>query len=210
MVYVTLLVNEIDKNSWYYLGNDGKMRTGWIKDNGNWYYLNNDGTMATNTTIDNCYINEKGLIEETPNNAKSSVNSDTYESSVNSKYIVTSFEQAKNIILKEDGQYIKKLNREMAKDNAYIQLDNYKEETIDDMAGGWGIPNEECYTICINNYYNGQLDTDSGAYLVGRKTGNVYIVPHQGCFSAYQIKNNQVFKRFKWPGPDADPLPEWR
>ena len=55
-----------DKNSWYYLGNDGKMRSGWIKDKDQWYYLNSDGTMATNTTIEGCYINSNGLIEETP------------------------------------------------------------------------------------------------------------------------------------------------
>lgn len=68
-----------DKNSWYYLGPDGKMRTGWIKDNGKWYYLNTDGTMATNTTVDGCYINENGLIEETPLNTtkQNSVSKDT-------------------------------------------------------------------------------------------------------------------------------------
>lgn len=61
-----------DKNKWYYLGSDGKMRTGWIKYNDKWYYLNNDGTMATNTTVDGNYINENGLIEETPKPKESS------------------------------------------------------------------------------------------------------------------------------------------
>ena len=58
-----------DKNSWYYLGTDGKMRTGWIKDKDTWYYLNSDGSMATNTTVDGCYLNASGLIEDTPSNS---------------------------------------------------------------------------------------------------------------------------------------------
>jgi hypothetical protein len=57
-----------DKNLWYYLGNDGKMRTGWIQDKSNWYYLNSDGSMATNTTVDGCYLNTDGQIQETPSN----------------------------------------------------------------------------------------------------------------------------------------------
>jgi hypothetical protein len=61
-----------DKNSWYYLGDDGKMRTGWIKNKDQWYYLNTDGTMATNTTVDGCYLNSNGLIEDTPTKAKQS------------------------------------------------------------------------------------------------------------------------------------------
>lgn len=198
-----------DKYSWYYLGADGKMRTGWIKDNGNWYYLNNDGTMATNATVDNCYLNEKGLIEETPSNSKSSVNNDSSGNTGESKYVVTSFEQAKNIILKEDGQYLNNKSKEMSKYNAYFQLDYHKRETIKDVCGkSWGIPNEKCFTICINTYYNGQPDADNGAYLVGMETGNVYIIPHQGCSSAYQIKNNQVAKKFSWLGPETSH--DWR
>lgn len=54
------------KNKWYYLGSDGKMRTGWIQDQDKWYYLNNDGTMATNMTVDGCYLNENGIIADTP------------------------------------------------------------------------------------------------------------------------------------------------
>ncbi|WP_459482603.1 hypothetical protein [Clostridium saccharoperbutylacetonicum] len=61
-----------DKNSWYYLGDNGKMRTGWIKNKYQWYHLNTDGTMATNTTVDGCYLNSNGLIEDTPTKAKQS------------------------------------------------------------------------------------------------------------------------------------------
>jgi len=63
-----------DQNSWYYLGSDGKMRTGWIKNNDKWYYLSSNGKMVTNTTIDGCYLNENGIIEETPSNTVSQNN----------------------------------------------------------------------------------------------------------------------------------------
>lgn len=55
-----------DKNKWFYLGSDGKMRTGWIQDQSKWYYLKSDGTMATNTTIDGFYLNESGVMIDTP------------------------------------------------------------------------------------------------------------------------------------------------
>jgi hypothetical protein len=64
-----------DKNLWYYLGSDGKMRTGWIKDKDNWYYLNSDGSMATNKTVDGCYLNANGLIEDPPSNYTTKNNS---------------------------------------------------------------------------------------------------------------------------------------
>ncbi len=201
-----------DKNSWYYLGSDGKMRTGWIKDNETWYYLNKDGVMATNTTVDNCYLNEKGVIENTPKNTNAaSSNNDSSTSESDSNHPVYSLEDAKNIILKEDGAYIKKVNNELAKNHAYAQLDIYKQTTITDIVGSsWNIPNEKCYAILLMPYYNGESDADSGTYLVGKETGNVYMIPHQGCFSAYQIKNNQVVKRFRWLGPNEDSHHEWR
>ena len=33
-------------NKWYYLGNDGKMVTGWKQIGGVWYYMDADGAMA--------------------------------------------------------------------------------------------------------------------------------------------------------------------
>ncbi|MCE5221770.1 MAG: cadherin-like beta sandwich domain-containing protein [Clostridium sp.] len=41
---------------WYYLNNDGSMRTGWLLDGGKWYYLNTNGTMQTGWLI---YSNSK-------------------------------------------------------------------------------------------------------------------------------------------------------
>jgi glucan-binding YG repeat protein len=34
-------------NKWYYTNSSGEMQTGWIKDKNVWYYLNNDGVMQT-------------------------------------------------------------------------------------------------------------------------------------------------------------------
>lgn len=78
----------VQKNdAWYYLRNDGKMRTGWIKDKDQWYYLNEDGTMATNVTIDGCYLNYKGIMEDTPSPSKSNTNSGSNSSSQKSNDI---------------------------------------------------------------------------------------------------------------------------
>ncbi|MFT8351661.1 hypothetical protein [Clostridium saccharoperbutylacetonicum] len=195
-----------DKNSWYYLGADGKMRVGWIKDNNVWYYLNNDGTMATNTTVDNCYINEKGTIEETPANSQNSAKTDDSSNTTRSKYAVTTFEQAKQIVLREDGAYIKKL----ANPGNYIQFTPLKEDPPGDYSNSWGFPNEDFFTLPIDEYSNGVLGDEYGAYLVGKETGNVYIIPHQGCFSAYQIKNNKVAKEFRWLGQNESPYHNWR
>jgi len=35
--------------NWYYFGNDGFMKTGWIMVGNNWYYLNRNGALITNT-----------------------------------------------------------------------------------------------------------------------------------------------------------------
>jgi hypothetical protein len=197
-----------DKNSWYYLGADGKMRVGWIKDNGVWYYLNTDGTMATNTTVDNCYINEKGTIEETPANSQTSAKTNDSSNTTRSKYAVTTFEQAKQIALREDGAYINKL----ADPSTHIQLTPFNDQ--DHIADGssYGFPTEEFFTLLIDEYSNstGEMEFESGEYLVGKESGNVYILPHQGCFSAYQIKNNKVAKEFRWPGKDESPNHSWR
>ena len=46
-----------DKDKWYYLNEDGSMKTGWIQSSssGKWYYLNSDGSMAHDTTTSDGY-----------------------------------------------------------------------------------------------------------------------------------------------------------
>lgn len=40
------------KGYWYYMDQSGAMQTGWLKDNNKWYFLLPNGAMATNTVID--------------------------------------------------------------------------------------------------------------------------------------------------------------
>jgi hypothetical protein len=45
---------------WYYFGEDGYMKTGWIKYDDKSYYLNSDGSMAHDTTIDGLTLGSDG------------------------------------------------------------------------------------------------------------------------------------------------------
>lgn len=50
---------------WYYLNNDGSMKTGWLFDGKQWYYLNTNGTMQTGWLISSnskYYLNENGTM----------------------------------------------------------------------------------------------------------------------------------------------------
>lgn len=48
--------------NWYYLGEDGAIKEGWINSKGNWYYIYSDGLMAKDTTTpDGYYVNKKGI-----------------------------------------------------------------------------------------------------------------------------------------------------
>lgn len=71
---------------WYFFGQDGYMKTGWIQDsNGKWYYLNSDGSMANNTTIDGYTIGSDGAwIQRTQNNSQQSTTTKNILSNVNS------------------------------------------------------------------------------------------------------------------------------
>lgn len=50
----------LNGQKWYYFDGNGKMATGWFKDNGEWYYFYSDGSMASNTTIDGYRLNASG------------------------------------------------------------------------------------------------------------------------------------------------------
>ena len=43
-----------------YLEPDGRMKTGWLNDNGSWYYLDSDGSMAVNRIVDGWNIGQDG------------------------------------------------------------------------------------------------------------------------------------------------------
>lgn len=114
--------------------------------------------------------------------------------------------EAKELILKEDGKYISKIT------NKNIKLsDYYKEYSAEDFPAkdSWNIPAETCYEFSIVTYRDdGEVDYSINEYLVGKNSGNVYIMPNQGGESAYQIKNNQKIKTFKYTGQGGSQ--EWR
>ena len=60
-IYVT---NRRNLGYWYYLDNNGRMKTGWIKSEGKWYYLDSSsGKMLTRWIEDNgkwYYLNSSG------------------------------------------------------------------------------------------------------------------------------------------------------
>ncbi|MGG7060663.1 cell wall-binding protein, partial [Clostridium tertium] len=48
-------------DKWYYLREDGSMKIGWLKYNNNWYYMSQDGSMLINTSIDGWNIDDNGI-----------------------------------------------------------------------------------------------------------------------------------------------------
>lgn len=180
-----------DNNKWYYLGDDGKMRTGWIKDKNQWYYLNEDGTMATNTTIDGCYINEKGLIEKTPIPQSNTKNNSKEESNQNT-YSVSSSKEAENIIYN---------NAEVDCKMYYqgILLPEDINEELRTCYTGFQL-NEPIYVFYIYDPYEDYMPDVSCIYYVGKDTGTVY--RRNGGYhtqdNAYIIKNRQEVKMYHW------------
>ena len=57
--------NATKTENWYYLNNDGSMKTGWFSDGGKWYYLNTDGIMQKGWLISSnskYYLNTDGTM----------------------------------------------------------------------------------------------------------------------------------------------------
>lgn len=168
-----------DKNSWYFLGSDEKMRTGWIQDKDEWYYMNEDGTMATNTTIDGCYLGKDGTIEDTP--VRQTNQQKEIASENNSGFIIKSSDQAIETIKKNDSIFIKNLQTKLG---TYLSLSCYSDNPV--IGQGLG---EECYGVALS--MDG-VNEEECTYIVGRRTGNIYVYPHQGTYHYYQIKNNEI------------------
>ena len=176
-------------NKWYYIGDDGKMRVGWIQDHNNWYYLNTDGTMATNTTIDGCYLNEEGLIEETPKPQVAEKHDNNIEKSDGSRHAVSSQNEAMDTIYNNDsinyqlvyqGIFSKeKINDELRKYFEGFQLD------------------ESAYVFYIYDNESGDVGY---IYYVGKDTGTVY--RRDGGYhqldNAYMLKNKNIVKVYHW------------
>ena len=161
-----------DNQGWWYTEGNS-WATDWRLIDGNWYYFYSDGYMAINDKIDGYFVNSSGVWTDS----------------------ITA-EEARQLILKEDGNYISKNT-----DNSTRLSTNYSEFTADDMSTGdaWNIPKEPCYAFSIVHYDNyGEILNGCCDYLVGMKSKNVYVTWNQGNSSVYQIENNKKVKTFKW------------
>lgn len=167
----------------YYFDSNGYMKTGWIQDSyyGTWRYFYPDGDMASNTVIDGCELDEDGTWIKPSKEA----------------------EEARNLILKDDSNYISKMN---AQYGAKLTK-RYLEGNINKFMANdnWKLPEEDVYVFSLT----GSHDDEYCGYMVGKTSKNVYCVPHQGGLSVYQIKNNEIIKTYKWLGSDGDSY-EWR
>lgn len=115
-------------------------------------------------------------------------------------------EEAKQLILKEDGIFISKVMNDYTKFSP-----DYKEYSANDMPTGdaWAVPKEPCYEFYICDYQtNGEVANDYCEYLVGKNSRNVYVMSNQGNTSVYQMQNNQKVKTFKWMREGGSS--EWR
>lgn len=142
---------------------------------------------------------------------KNIVENNMSASSETSKSQITS-DEARKIILKEDGNYISKVTK---KDeyNQYGKLENdYKEYSAENMPtrNGWNIPKEPFYEFCVKLYNNkGEFMLERCRYLVGKESKKIYCMPNQGGMPAYEIENNQKVKIFKYNGKEISSV-EWR
>ena len=159
---------------WYYFGQDGYMKTGWIQDHRAWFYFYPSGELAVNTVIGGYEVDSNGAWIKPSKEA----------------------EEARNLILKEDSNYIAQIAK-----YGYKLDRNYREGVPTDfVAKDWNLPNEEVYEFGIS--------PEGGCYLVGKKSNNIYCVPHQGLYPIYQIKDNQIVKTYYYAG--GGEKREWR
>ena len=113
---------------------------------------------------------------------------------------------ARQLILKEDGNYISKITD----DHTRLSTD-YREYSAGNLPSGiyWNIPKEPYYEFYVHVYdYNEEVFFDICEYLVGKESKNVYIAPNQGGMPIYQIKNNLKVNTFKYIGEGISY--EWR
>lgn len=168
-----------DNNGWWYSQGDS-YATGWKQIDGNWYYFYSDGYMASVENIDGYFVNSSGVWTDSITNS-----------------------EARQLILKADGNYISSKSE--------CELSQYGEEyTIYNLPiadGAWGFEKEPFFLFHLSYVYDGQPMEDNCAYLVGKNSKRVYIVPNQGSMSMYEYKNNQKIRTYAYLGGKSH---EWR
>lgn len=172
-------------NVWYYFDSNGYMKTGWQNVNGKWYYFYQSGSMACNVTIDGkYYLDSTGAWDNITKST--SVKTDIKE---DTKKDLT-LDEAKNLVLKEDGIFI----------NDYINKYNYKYKLFkldykpEAELKAFKITEEPSYVFGLCNYNpeNDEILEDKCVYLVGKNTHKIYCLPNQGQMNAYIIKDNKI------------------
>lgn len=110
-------------------------------------------------------------------------------------------DEAKQYLLNEDGNFIKK-----------------KEQTGDKLSDGskvyraGSLQYSQHYDFVTDDYYEFDILSSEGdtdyIYLVGKDTGAVYSMFNQGNAYAYEIQDNQIIKKLEWK--DGKTSNDWR
>lgn len=202
-----------DNDKWYYLGENGKMRTGWVQDKEQCYYLNDEGVMVANIPVDECYLNEEGLIEEiseqkplfsddnnsednnisnnsSQNNSFSNNNINNSENQTNQGgSFVQDSTEAKNIIYSNDpGDYELIYKGIYSSGEINSELSKLYENFI---------INEPVHVF---HYYDNDTGDIGCIYYVGKNTGTLYRRDggYHELTNAHIIKNNQIVRVYDW------------
>lgn len=119
------------------------------------------------------------------------------DSSIN-KYSTLKFstaEQAKEWLLKQDGDFLDKKGLNIKENNGMLEM----------LKQHFMFEKDDYYLF--DAPYKDYSETEPMMYLVGKHTGNVYLVGNQpGCYS-YLIKNNQVIEKLKYDNKEST---DWR
>lgn len=113
-------------------------------------------------------------------------------SSKDIKRDIISQEEAKELILAEDGDYINESNKKFKNELKYVGLgDSFNMEA---MEKHWNVkPNSSSYYFRLAND-----EGDTAEYYVDGIKKEVYRFPNQGGMPAYLVKNNNVIVVFPW------------
>jgi hypothetical protein len=182
-----------DSNGWWYAQGKSYAKS-WLQLGTRWYYFGQDGYMKTG------WIQYHGQWYYFYPSGEQAFNTviNGYELDTNGAWIKPSqeAEEARNLILKEDSNFIS----QCAKNG--LKLDRSYREGVptDFVSKNWNLPNEEVYEFT--------LSPEGGCYLVGKKSGNIYCVPHEGVYPIYQIKDNKIIKTYYYAGGGIPQ--EWR
>ena len=94
---------EIIDGQWYYFGQDGYMKTGWIKDGDKWYFLDKvTGAMLSNTTVDGYTLDSTGAWIDTD----CKVNTDTMVNNITSQKEEVTYNPLASVDFNKEKSYV--------------------------------------------------------------------------------------------------------